>query len=171
MKKHTLIASTLLLATAALLGYLWLTPSGGLKPAPAITLTTLQGEPLTLAALRGRPVLVTFWATTCPGCIKEMPHLVELYQELAPRGLEIIAIAMEYDPQEQVRTMVAQKQLPYPVAIDSDGSAAQAFGGVSLTPSSFLIDPQGRIVQYKLGEMDMPAVHNRIIAMLGDNRA
>ncbi|MCW8919801.1 MAG: TlpA family protein disulfide reductase [Gammaproteobacteria bacterium] len=170
MKKETLIATTLLLATAALLGYLWLTPSG-LKPAPEIRLTTLQGEPLTLAALQGRPVLVTFWATTCPGCIKEMPHLVELYRELAPRGLEIIAIAMAYDPQEQVRTMVAQKQLPYPVAIDSDGSAAQAFGGVSLTPSSFLIDPQGRIVQYKLGEMDMPAVHNRIIAMLGGSGA
>jgi peroxiredoxin len=169
MKKQTLIATTLLLATASLLGYLWLTPSG-LKPAPEIRLTTLQGEPITLGALQGRPVLVTFWATSCPGCIKEMPHLIELYEELAPRGLEIIGIAMDYDPEDQVRTMVAQKKVPYPIALDSDGSAAQAFGGVSLTPSSFLIDPQGRIVQYKLGEMDMPAVHNRIIAMLNGNR-
>jgi hypothetical protein len=52
------------------------------------------------------------------------------------------------------------------VALDRDGSAAQAFGGVSLTPSNFLIDPQGRIVQYKLGEMDMGALHSRIVAML-----
>lgn len=165
MKKPPVIAAAFLIAVAVLLGYLWFTPSG-LKSAPEIKLTTLEGKPLSLSSLQGKPVLVTFWATTCPGCIKEMPHLVELYHELAPQGLEIIAIAMDYDPEDQVRTMVAQKKLPYPVAIDSDGSAARAFGNVSLTPSSFLIDPQGRIVQYKLGEMDMNALHNRIVAML-----
>lgn len=165
MKKQTLISSIFLLAIAALLGYLWLTPSG-IKQAPELNITTLQGQPMSLAALQGKPVLVTFWATTCPGCIKEMPHLIELYKELAPRGLEIIGIAMDYDPEDQVRTMVAQKQVPYPIALDKDGSAATAFGGVSLTPSTFLIDPRGRIVQYKLGEMDMKALHNRIIAML-----
>jgi peroxiredoxin len=165
MKKPPVIAATFLIAVAVLLGYLWFTPSG-LKPAPEIKLTSLEGKPLSLSALQGKPVLVTFWATTCPGCIKEMPHLVELYHELAPQGLEIIAIAMDYDPEDQVRTMVAQKKLPYPVAMDGDGSAARAFGDVSLTPSSFLIDPQGRIAQYKLGEMDMNALHNRIVAML-----
>ena len=165
MKKQTLISSTFLLAIAALLGYLWLTPSG-IKQAPELNVTTLQGKPMSLAALQGKPVLVTFWATTCPGCIKEMPHLVELYKELGPQGLEIIGIAMDYDPEDQVRTMVAQKQVPYSIAIDKDGSAARAFGGVSLTPTTFLIDPRGRIVQYKLGEMDMKALHNRIIAML-----
>jgi peroxiredoxin len=163
VKEITIAAFALLLI--AVLAFVWFTPSG-LKQAPAISVTTLQGKALTLASLQGRPLLVTFWATTCPGCIKEMPHLVELYQELAPRGLEIIAIAMAYDPEDQVRTMVAQKELPYPVSIDKDGSAALAFGGVSLTPSTFLIDPQGRIVQYKLGEMDMQALHNRISAML-----
>ena len=165
MKKQTLITSTFLLAIAALLGYLWLTPSG-IKQAPEISVITLQGKTINLASLQGKPVLVTFWATTCPGCIKEMPHLIELYEELAPRGLQIIGIAMDYDPEDQVRTMVAQKKVPYPIALDKDGSAATAFGGVSLTPTSFLIDPRGRIVQYKLGEMDMKALHNRIIAML-----
>ena len=165
MKKQTLLSSTVLLAIAALLGYLWLTPSG-IKQAPELSVTTLNGKTISLASLQGKPLLVTFWATTCPGCIKEMPHLVDLYKELAPRGLEIVAIAMDYDPEDQVRTMVAQKQVPYPIAIDKDGSAALAFGGISLTPSTFLIDPKGRIVQYKLGEIDMKALHNRIIAML-----
>lgn len=165
MKTKDITIATFALLLIAVLAYVWFTPSG-LKQAPALEVTTLQGEPLKLASLQGRPVLVTFWATTCPGCIKEMPHLVELYKELAPRGLEIIAIAMEYDPEDQVRTMAAQKQLPYPVALDRDGSAAKAFGDVSLTPSNFLIDPQGRIVQYKLGEMDMSALRNRIVTML-----
>lgn len=165
-KEITIVAFALLLL--AVLAYVWFTPSG-IKQAPPLNITTLQGESLSLASLQGRPVLVTFWATTCPGCIKEIPHLIELYKDLSPRGLEIIAIAMEYDPEDQVRTMAAQKQFPYPVAIDKDGGAARAFDGVSLTPSTFLIDPQGRIVQYKLGEYNGPelqALHNRIVSML-----
>lgn len=148
-----------------ILAYVWFTPSG-LKAAPDIEVTTLEGKTLALNSLQGRPVLVTFWATTCPGCIKEMPHLVELYNELGPQGLEIVGLAMAYDPEEQVREMVKLKQLPYPIALDRDGSAARAFGDVKLTPTTFLISPQGRIVQQKLGEMDMDALHNRIIGML-----
>lgn len=152
-------------------GYLWLTPSG-MQEAPAINVTTLEGQSVALSSLEGRPVLVTFWATTCPGCVKEMPHLIDLHRELGPRGFEIVAIAMAYDPPEQVRELARQKQLPYTVAID-DGSAAVAFGDVKLTPTSFLIDPQGRIVQQKLGEMDMEQLRIRILGMLAQsgNRA
>jgi peroxiredoxin len=101
-----------------------------------------------------------------------MPHLIDLHRELGPRGFEIVAIAMAYDPPEQVRELARQKQLPYTVAID-DGSAAVAFGDVKLTPTSFLIDPQGRIVQQKLGEMDMEQLRIRILGMLAQsgNRA
>jgi peroxiredoxin len=152
-------------------GYLWLTPSG-MQQAPAISVTTLDGQSVALSSLEGRPVLVIFWATTCPGCVKEMPHLIDLHRELGPKGFEIVAIAMAYDPPEQVRELARQKQLPYTVAID-DGSAAVAFGDVKLTPTSFLIDPQGRIVQQKLGEMDMEQLRIRILGMLAQsgNRA
>lgn len=155
----------LLLGGAA---FLWLTPSG-MQQAPAITVTTLEGKTVSLAALQGRPVLVTFWATTCPGCVKEMPHLVELYRELGPKGLEIVAIAMSYDPPDQVRELARQKQLPYLVVLDSDGSAAKAFGDVKLTPTNFLLNPQGHIVQQKLGEMDMEQLRLRILGMLAQS--
>jgi peroxiredoxin len=147
------------------LAFLWFSPSG-LKQAPKVTVTTLDHGKISLDKYRGRPVLVTFWATTCPGCVAEMPHLVELHKELAPQGLAIVGIAMSYDPPEQVQEMVKQKQLPYTVALDTDGAAAKAFGGVKLTPTSFLIDPQGRIVKQKLGEMDMKQVRLRILSML-----
>ncbi|MCW8828517.1 MAG: TlpA family protein disulfide reductase [Gammaproteobacteria bacterium] len=165
MKAKDLAIAAFAIALVAILAYVWFTPSG-LKPAPALEVTTLEGRNISLASLQGRPVLVTFWATTCPGCVKEMPHLVELYNELGPQGLEIIALAMAYDPEVQVREMVKLKQLPYPVALDRDGNAARAFGDVKLTPTSFLISPEGRIVQQKLGEMDMNALHSRIITML-----
>lgn len=165
MKTKDITIAIFAIALIASLAYVWFTPSG-LKEAPALEMTTLEGEQIRLSQLRGKPVLVTFWATTCPGCIKEMPHLVELHQALAPRGLEIVALAMSYDPEEQVREMVKLKQLPYKVALDRDGSAARAFGDVKLTPTSFLINPNGRIVQQKLGELDMTALYERIVAML-----
>jgi len=165
MKAKDITIALFAIAIIGVLAYFWFTPSG-LKQAPAITVTTLDGERLSLEQLRGEPVLVTFWATTCPGCVKEMPHLVELHNSLGPRGLKIVALAMSYDPEEQVREMVKLKKLPYTVGVDKDGSAARAFGEVKLTPTSFLIDPNGRIVQQKLGELDMNALHARIVGML-----
>lgn len=165
MKAKDIVIAIFVIALAGILAYVWFTPSG-LKQAPDVEVTTLEGKTISLESLRGKPVLVTFWATTCPSCIKEMPHLVELYNELGPQGFELIALAMSYDPEKQVREMVKLKQLPYTVALDSDGSASKAFGDVKLTPTTFLINPEGRIVQQKLGDLDMDSLHNRIVGML-----
>lgn len=167
MKTKDLFIGAFALVLAGVLAFLWLSPSG-LKEAPAIALTTLNGRQVQLSELRGHPVLVTFWATSCPGCVKEMPHLAELYRELNPKGFQIVALAMQYDPPEQVREMAARRELPYLVALDSSGEAARAFGDVRLTPTHFLIDPEGRIVQQKLGELDMAQLRTRIIGMLGN---
>lgn len=125
------------------------------KPqAPAIGLTTLQGKPIGLAELRGKVVLVNFWATSCTTCMAEMPKLVELQNKLSSKGYQTVSIAMDYDPPEYVKAYVAQKNLPFIVAMDRTGEAAKAFGGIRLTPSSFLIDKQGHIVQSYLGAPD-----------------
>ncbi len=165
MKARDILISLFIAVLLGTLAYLWLSPSG-LKHSPDISMTTIKGEELNLAEYRGRPVLVTFWATTCPGCIKEMPHLSELYEELGPRGLEIIGVAMAYDPPNQVLAMAEARQLPYRITLDIDSQAARAFGDVRLTPSSFLIAPDGRIVFHKIGEMDIHKLRNDIIAML-----
>lgn len=154
-----------MLLVLAALAYVWLAPSG-FKQAPDIALTTLDGRTLRLAELRGKPLLVTFWATTCPTCMKEMPHLTELHRELAPRGFQIVGIAMDYDPIADVRALVSRRQVPYLIAHDSQARAAQAFGNVRLTPTSFLIAPDGRIVQEKIGEMDMTALRAQVLGLL-----
>ena len=162
--KETLLS----LFAAALLGtlaWVWLAPAG-LKDSPEITLLTIDGEELPLASLRGNPLLLTFWATSCPGCIKEMPHLIDLYEELSPQGLQIIGVAMSYDKPSHVLSMRKSRNIPYPVALDIHGAAAQAFGNVRLTPTSFLIAPDGRIIFQKIGEMDMPELRNNILTML-----
>jgi peroxiredoxin len=160
-KLITLFAVALL----GVLGYLWFAPAE-LKSRPDINVTDIDGNELHLSDYRGRPLLVTFWATTCPGCIKEMPHLIELYRELSPQGLEIIGIAMDYDPPNHVLAMRDAKQIPYPVALDIHADAARAFGNVRLTPTSFLIAPDGHIALRKVGEMNMDRLRRDILDML-----
>ena len=165
LNQETLITGVALAAVLAFAA-VWLFMPAGLRPAPPLVGQTLDGRTLTLAQLRGKPVLVTFWATTCPACIAEMPHLAELYRDLHPKGLEIIGVAMSYDPPEQVRAMVKQRQIPYPVVLDVQSRIAREFDQVQLTPTTVLISPEGGIVQYRLGLLDMPKLRQAIQEML-----
>lgn len=146
-------------------GFLWLAPAG-FSQAPAATLVTISGETVDLKELRGRPVLVTFWATTCPGCLKEIPHLVDMYEKFHGRGLAIYGVAMAYDPPNRVVEFAHARDLPYPIALDIDGQVAKAFGNVKLTPTTFLIAPDGRIVMNKTGQIDRNYVQQQIQTML-----
>ena len=165
MKIKDTIITVIAVALLGLLGYVWFSPAG-IGTAPEIKFTTLDNQPLTLQSLKGRPVLITFWATSCTGCIEEMPHLVELHNKLAPKGLAIIGISMAYDPPNHVTELVKRRQLPYTIAMDIDGSASRAFGNIKLTPTTFLIAPDGRIVLKKIGDLDMAALTKRIEYML-----
>jgi len=171
ISKSALLSGAIVIAVVLAAAYMWFSPSGA-QPAPKIELTRLDGgQKIQLDSLRGRPVLVTFWATSCPGCIKEMPHLIELYHELAPKGFEIIGIAMAYDKPNHVMEMQKDKQIPYPIVWDGMSEAARAFGGVRLTPSHFLINPDGQIVKHKIGEIDIKLLHAQILSMLNKPRA
>lgn len=130
------------------------------KPmAPEVRFVTLQGETFTTADLRGKVVLVNFWATTCTSCIKEMPMLVATHEKFAARGFETIAVAMDYDPPSQVKAYAERTGLPFKVALDTHGEAARGFDGVRLTPTTFLIDKRGHIVHKYLGEPDFEKLH------------
>lgn len=133
------------------------------KPAaPPQVFSTLDGRQIALAEQRGKVVLVNFWATSCPGCVKEMPDMVKVYEEYRERGFEIVAVAMSYDPPAYVHNFVQTRQLPFPIVLDADGAHAQAFGNVQVTPTSFVIGSDGRIHEHKLGEIDF----NRLRALL-----
>jgi len=85
-------------------------------------------------------VLVNFWTTSCPGCIKEMPDLVKTWQKYHSRGLETIAVAMSYDPPEYVLQFAEKNGLPFTIALDTDGVVTQAFNNVRVTPTTFVIE-------------------------------
>lgn len=154
------------LAVIAVMAWLWLS-NPGLGSAPAITFHAIDGRQIALRQLTGKPVLVNFWATSCPGCVKEMPALAALHQELGARGFTIIGVAMAYDPPDQVLRMVKEKQIPYPIALDTAGEIARDFGNVMLTPTSFLIAPDGHVVQQVVGELDIDSVRRQVRTWLG----
>ena len=139
----------------------------GFVHAPDINLTTLtEGQTLNLKTLQGKPVLLTFWASNCPTCLHEIPQLKQLYQDLTPKGLHIVSVAVYWDKLDRLRSKMQDEDLPYPVIYDGDKKLYHAINGYALTPTTFLINPKGRVVMKKVGEMDIPAVRNKILAML-----
>ncbi len=166
--KPTLIKNSLfgLFALALIASGLWLAFSKTVTPAPEVIFSTFSGKKIALHDLRGKPVLVTFWATDCPGCIQEIPHLIDLYRQYHDQGLQIIAVAMYYDPPNHVVEMTKQQALPYDVALDIQAEHAKAFGDVRLTPTTFLISPAGSITLQKIGVFDIADMKARIEALL-----
>lgn len=124
------------------------------NPAPGVTFTSLKGEKISTQDLRGRVVLVNFWATDCPTCVKEMPRMVTTYNKYQKQGLEFVAVAMRYDPPNYVLNYTEKNSLPFRVALDPMGDLAKSFGDVKLTPTTIVIDKRGNIVSRILGEPD-----------------
>jgi peroxiredoxin len=145
-------------ASAALL-----LPGLRLRSAPAVSFTLLDGRAVEFAQLRGRPVLIAFWATSCAPCVAELPDLVKLYRDLHPRGLELIAVAMPYDPPLHVQAFVRDHAVPYPVALDVGGVVWRAFDEVKFVPTTFLFDPQGEMIFRYVGKLDI-ARARRLVA-------
>jgi peroxiredoxin len=140
------------------------------KPlAPDVAFSTLQGQNFRTADLRGKVVLVNFWATTCATCIKEMPGLKDTHDKFRPRGFETVAVAMDYDLPARVKAYAERSGLPFTIALDTRGEVAMAFEDVRLTPTSYILDRRGRVVRKILGEPDFNTLHALIERLLAES--
>lgn len=123
-------------------------------PAPALALTNLAGDPVSLADYRGKVVLVNLWATWCPPCKEEMPALETFYQRHAEDGFTIVAIN-DGDPKADVVNFVEEYGMTFPVWLDPTYIATEkAFKTLNL-PSSFVIDRDGQIVLSWVGGINL----------------
>jgi peroxiredoxin len=154
----------LLFATAALVaGFLWLLPEK--RPMPDVTFTLTDGSQIDSQALRGKRVLVNFWSVSCAICLRDMPRLRVLHESLADRDFTVIGVAMHYDPPPAVIATIEKLAPGYPIALDVHGELARAFGNVSVTPTSFLIDRSGKIHLEKRGALDETRVRATILTL------
>lgn len=136
--------------------------------APRADFVALSGANFSTADLRGKVVLVNFWATSCVTCVAEMPRLVAAWQQYAPRGYETVAVAMSYDHPNAVAEFARSRALPFRVALDASGEVARRFGNVSVTPTSYLLDRRGRIVTRYVGEPDWQDFRSRVERALAE---
>ena len=148
--------AVVILALLGVFGYRALVPSGTV---PAATFTLLSGEKVSTADLKGKVYLINFWATSCTTCVKEMPDMIKTYQQFKDKGLDFVAVAMHYDPPMYVANFAKTRELPFKVAMDSDGTAAKAFGDVQLTPTTFVVDKNGKILKRYVGEPEWESLH------------
>jgi cytochrome c biogenesis protein CcmG/thiol:disulfide interchange protein DsbE len=146
------------------------------KPAPAFVLEDLSGKKVSLASYKGKAVLINFWATWCAPCKIETPWLVELRNQYAAQGFEILGISADDlnrdDPKELAKDKMeiaqsAQKlHIDYPVLIDG-GSLDKPYGGLDELPTSFFVNRDGTVVAAQLGLTSKDDIEANIKKALG----
>ncbi len=122
------------------------------KPAPAFSLTLLDGSRVSLADWRGQVVVLAFWATWCPSCAEEMPVLQRVWEAYQGQGVQVLAVAYQ-DTRAAVEARAAQQGLRFPIALDEDGRLARLYG-VTGVPETFIIGADGRLQRLFIGAVD-----------------
>lgn len=133
--------------------------------APAFALNDLAGQKVEMAGLRGKVVLLDFWATWCAPCREEIPHFVEMQEKYRGQGLEIVGVSVD-DSAEPVRKFYQEYKMNYPVVM-GDEKLAGAYGGVLGLPIAFLIDRDGKVVKKHIGQTDAAVFEREVGELLG----
>lgn len=170
-RRRALLVVTGALAVVAGLVWGWMDTSGerdpgDRPPAPTLSLTALDGQPLQLRDFRGHVVLIDFWATWCGPCQDEVPELVALQKAYAPRGVQFLGVSMD-DDEAVVRAFYQEMDMNYPVAL-GDAELAERYGGVLGLPVKFLIDREGRIAARHDGPTEAAALARELSALLAE---
>ena len=136
------------------------------EPAPDFTLQTPDGDMLSLSDLRGRPVLVNFWATWCPPCKIEMPDMEDVYQKYQDQGFTIVAVDQQESP-AAVQAFFDEMGLTFQPVIDSTGEIFNVYRVVAL-PTSYFIDSDGIIRFQRRGMMTREEMENYVSQLLSN---
>jgi cytochrome c biogenesis protein CcmG/thiol:disulfide interchange protein DsbE len=146
-------------------------------PAPDFTLEDLSGKKVSLASYRGKAVLINFWATWCGPCKIETPWLVELRNQYASKGFEILGVSLDDLDTDDKKMLAeekrdiakfAQKQhMQYPVLIDG-ASIDKPYGGLDALPTSYFVDRNGKVVATQLGLTSKDDIEGNILKALGE---
>lgn len=134
------------------------------RPAPEFSLALFDGGTLSLSELRGKVVLVDFWASWCPPCRQEAPVLAQVYREYRVRGVEFVGVSIWDFPQDALE-YVAQFGIEYPTGLDAKGAIAIDYG-VTGIPEKYLIDKEGVLVDKYIGPSDTAGLRSLLDKLL-----
>ncbi|MEM7052189.1 MAG: redoxin domain-containing protein [Acidobacteriota bacterium] len=138
------------------------------RPAPAFAVLGLDGSEVSSESYRGKVLLVDFWATWCPPCVKDLPSLTRLHERYADDGLVVVSISIDEgeDAERKVAKMVKRRKARHPVFLDATTSAWVDYQ-VRVVPTQFLVDRAGQIVAQWSGKVELEAVEAEIVRLLG----
>jgi thiol-disulfide isomerase/thioredoxin len=170
IKKWT--PSPLTLILLGLIAYLWFRPPADVseenRSAPPWQVTLPDGRLLTSDSLRGKVVLVNFWATWCPYCRKEKPVIDGFWQDYRSKGFEVVSISVD-DPPEKIAAWMNDKEYAF-MAAPTNASVSAAFGHVSSVPTSFIVDKDGHIRHKIAGQVHYPRLEKLVAPLLPQSR-
>jgi peroxiredoxin len=142
--------------------------AGNVTPAPEIELKKITGETFHLSDLRGRVVILNFWATWCKPCRAEIPELIDMQHDLDARGLSVVGVVWNDDASiDEIKAFQSEMKLDYTILLNGE-NVADKFGGIQSAPTTFIIDREGRIRQKILGQRYRPAFEAAIKPLLDE---
>jgi len=140
---------------------------GARKPVADFTLTAFDGKRVSLAGLKGKVVLLDFWATWCTGCKEEMPWFMEFQNTYGRRGLATVGVAMDEEGWDKVRPYLNKHPINYPIVV-GDLAFANRFGLISALPVTLLIDRKGRVAEFHAGKVKKASFEADIQRLLAE---
>ena len=133
--------------------------------APNFSLKAQDGKVIELAKLKGKVVLLNFWATWCPPCRAEIPDFIEIYNSYKSKGFEIIGIALDEEGWSKVTPYIKEAKINYPVVIGT-GKEIKQYGGIEAIPTSFIVDKNGFIAGKQVGLLSKDALEQKLKSLL-----
>jgi peroxiredoxin len=137
----------------------------GATKAPDFSLKTSSGETITLSKLKGKVVVVNFWATWCGPCRAEIPGFIKVYEKYKSKGLEIVGVSLDQGGWNDVKPFVKKLTITYPVVLGNDRVAAE-YGNIDAIPTTFIVDKEGNIIARHIGYMKEEDFENTIKSYL-----
>jgi peroxiredoxin len=135
------------------------------QKAPNFSLQTQNGKVIELSKLKGKVVLMNFWATWCPPCRAEIPDLIEVYNTYKSKGFEIVGIALDEDGWSKVAPYIEEVKINYPVVLGST-KVVQQYGGIEAIPTTFIVDKKGYIVASQVGLLSKELLEQKLKSLL-----
>ncbi|HVN47211.1 MAG TPA: TlpA disulfide reductase family protein [Bacteroidota bacterium] len=133
--------------------------------APNFSLKKEDGTTIELAKLKGKVVIVNFWATWCPPCRAEIPDFIKVQEQYKKNGLVIVGISLDQNGWPAVHAFAAKAKFNYPIVLGND-EVVQAYGGIDAIPTSFIIDKKGYIVDKQVGMLTNETLEPKLKSLL-----